>query len=105
LARALLRERQNQQAAENALIAVGLQHFLPMGHFTLGLALARMGHFERAALALETSVSLLPGMLNAHRCLAVIHGRPEGDKLKAAFHRDVVGQFSARRLRGVTTGS
>jgi tetratricopeptide (TPR) repeat protein len=99
MARVYLRERQDEDAAENALIAVGLQHFLPLGHFVLGLALARLGYFDRAVLALEMSVSMLPGLLNAHRCLAAIHSRPSGDKGKAGYHRDVAIDLSRQRAK------
>jgi tetratricopeptide (TPR) repeat protein len=65
-----LRQRRNGEAAEQALLAVGLQHFLPLGHFYLGVALARLGHRQRAMLAFETCLSMLPGLVAAHRCLA-----------------------------------
>ncbi|MGA7561568.1 MAG: alkaline phosphatase family protein, partial [Terriglobales bacterium] len=65
LAMVHLRKRRNEQAAEQALHAVGLQHFLPLGHFYLGVALARLGHRERAALAFETSLTMLPGLMAA----------------------------------------
>ena len=102
LARVYLRQRKNRQAAENAFIAVGLQHASPAGHFALGLALARLGHFDRAAVALETAVSMAPGMLNAHRFLAAIHARPQGDKSKAGHHRDMAAQLSIQRRRNRT---
>ncbi len=56
LAKVHLRKRRNEQAAEQAHHPVGLQHFLPHGHFYLGVALARLGHQKRAALAFETIV-------------------------------------------------
>src|SRR5579872_3447330 len=59
LAMVRLRQRRNEEAAEQALLAVGLQHFLPLGHFYLGVALARLGHRQRAMLAFETSLSML----------------------------------------------
>jgi tetratricopeptide (TPR) repeat protein len=99
LARVYLRERKNKRAAKNALIAVGLQHYMPVGHFVLGLALGRLRYFNRAIQALETSVLMVPGFLNAHRCLAAIHGRPEGNKSKAAHHREVALQLSQERER------
>lgn len=97
LARVHLRQRRNEKAAENALIAVGLQHFLPLGHFVLGLSLARLRQYERAEIALETALAMHPGWLNAHRCLAAIYARPEGDKSKAGQHRDMVLQVSRQR--------
>jgi predicted AlkP superfamily phosphohydrolase/phosphomutase/Tfp pilus assembly protein PilF len=84
-----LRQRRNEEAAEQALLAVGLQHFLPLGHFYLGVALARLAHRERAALAFETALSMLPGLIAAHRWLAALYMRPGGDLEKAVRHREI----------------
>ncbi len=100
LAMALLRQRRNEEAAEQALLAVGLQHFLPMGHFYLGVALARLGHRERSALAFETALSMLPGLMAAHRWLATLYTQPGGDPEKAARHRGIFLQM--RKQRQVT---
>jgi len=97
LASVHLRQRQNEQAVEEALLAVSLQHFLPMGHFYLGVALARLGHFHRSGLAFETVVAMVPGFINAHRWLVAIHSRPGGDLSKAAQHRKLVGDVIQRR--------
>jgi predicted AlkP superfamily phosphohydrolase/phosphomutase/tetratricopeptide (TPR) repeat protein len=97
LAMVHLRQRRNQEAAQQALIAVGLQHFLPLGHFHLGIALARMGHRERAILAFETSVVMLPGLIPAHRWLAALAMQPGGDPEKAARHREIYLQLRKRR--------
>jgi predicted AlkP superfamily phosphohydrolase/phosphomutase/Flp pilus assembly protein TadD len=97
LAMVCLRQRHNEEAAEQALLAVGLQHFLPLGHFYLGVALARLGHRERAILAFETSLSMLPGLLAAHRWLAALHGRAGGSPEKAARHRYVRAQLKRQR--------
>jgi tetratricopeptide (TPR) repeat protein len=92
-----LRKRRNEEAAEQALQAVGLQHFLPMGHFYLGVALARLGHRERSALAFETSLTMLPGLLAAHRWLAALYQQAGGDPGKAARHREIYLQMRKRR--------
>jgi tetratricopeptide (TPR) repeat protein len=97
LAMVRLRQRRNEEAAEQALLAVGLQHFLPLGHFYLGVALARIGHLPRATLAFETSLSMLPGLLPAHRWLAALYGRPDGDLEKAARHRAIFLQMRESR--------
>ena len=93
----MLRRRKNEEAVEEALVAVSLQHFLPMGHFYLGVALARLGHFHRATLAFETAVSMAPGFLNAHRWLIALNSRPEGDLAKAAQHRTLLETLIERR--------
>jgi hypothetical protein len=70
---------------------------MPVGHLVLGIALARLGHFDRAVVALETALSMAPGLLNAHRVLVAIHSRPEGDKRKAGLHKDLAMQLAAQR--------
>jgi predicted AlkP superfamily phosphohydrolase/phosphomutase/tetratricopeptide (TPR) repeat protein len=97
LAQLLLRKRQNEDAAEESLVAVGLQHFLPLGHYCLGVALARLGHPHRATVAFDTSVSMLPGLVNGHRWLAALHSRPGGDREKAATHRQIASDLLKRR--------
>lgn len=94
-----LRQRRNEEAAEQTLLAVGLQHFLPLGHFYLGVALARLGQRERAALAFETSLSMVPGLLAAHRWLAALYARPGGDPEKSVRHREIFLQLRQRRLK------
>ena len=97
LAQVYLRRRQNEDAAEESLAAVGLQHFLPLGHYALGVALARLGHPHRATLAFETSVSMLPGLVNGHRWLAALYSRPGGDLEKAVTHRKLAADLMERR--------
>jgi len=97
LAMVRLRQRRNEEAAEQALLAVGLQHFLPLGHFYLGVALARLGHRQRAMLAFETCLSMLPGLVAAHRWLAALHSQPGGDLDKAVRHRSLYAQLMYQR--------
>ena len=92
-----LRQRRNEEAAEEALLAVGLQHFLPLGHFYLGVALARLGHRQRAILAFETALSMVPGLLPAHRWLTALHSGPGGSPDKAARHRFLYAQLKSQR--------
>jgi len=92
-----LRQRRNEEAAEQALLAVGLQHFLPLGHFYLGVALARLGHRDRAALAFETSLSMLPGLIAAHRWLAALYTQPGGNLEKAVRHREIFLRMRRQR--------
>ena len=92
-----LRQRRNEEAAEEALLAVGLLHFLPLGHFYLGVALARLGHHERAALAFETALTMLPGLVAAHRWLAALYTRPGGDLEKAVRHRELFLRMRRQR--------
>jgi hypothetical protein len=97
MARVRLRQRRDTEAADEALTAVGLEHFLPLGHFFLGVALVRVRHFKRAIQAFETTLSLAPGFAPAHRWLAAVHSRPRGDKKRAAEHRDWLRQRREHR--------
>jgi predicted AlkP superfamily phosphohydrolase/phosphomutase/tetratricopeptide (TPR) repeat protein len=103
LSQVYLRRRRNEDAAEEALVAVGLQHFLPLGHYALGVALARLGHPHRAILAFETSLSMLPGLVNAHRWLAALQSRPGGELEKAAAHRKLAADLLKRRREQLAT--
>jgi hypothetical protein len=75
-----------------------------MGHFILGVGLARLGHFHRAILAFETVVSMAPGFLNAHRWLIALNSRPGGDLAKAAQYRKLLQALIEWR-RAATTAS
>jgi tetratricopeptide (TPR) repeat protein len=97
LAIVYLRKRRNDLAAERALHAVGLQHFLPQGHFYLGVALARLGYRERAVLAFETSLIMVPGLMAAHRWLANLYRQPGGDPEKSASHNSIYLQMRQRQ--------
>jgi len=88
LAVALLNQRRNEEAAEHCLRAIALAHHMPLAHYHLGLALTRLGQDERAIQALETSLLIKPGLLNAHRLLAVLYN--ERDPAKAIAHRQVI---------------
>jgi predicted AlkP superfamily phosphohydrolase/phosphomutase/tetratricopeptide (TPR) repeat protein len=72
LSRTYLRQRRDPDAAREALTAVGLEHRLPLGHLSLGIALARLGHFERAEAALRMALSQSPRLRPAHRYLAAL---------------------------------
>ncbi|HEV3148352.1 MAG TPA: alkaline phosphatase family protein [Chthoniobacterales bacterium] len=85
LAVALLNQRRNEEAAEHCLRAIALAHHMPLAHYHLGLVLTRLGQDERAILALETGLMIEPGLLNAHRLLALLYN--ERDPAKASAHR------------------
>jgi tetratricopeptide (TPR) repeat protein len=99
LAQLRLRRRQNREASEEALAAVGLRHFLPMGHYCLGVALGRMNHLERAELAFRTALSMAPGLLNAHRWLVAIYRRTGADLVTIANHQRAIAELQERRVR------
>lgn len=64
-----LRQRREEEAAAHALEAVSLRYEQPAAHYQLGVAMARMGHRDRAATALKAALSLAPEMKPARRLL------------------------------------
>lgn len=87
-----LGQKRFEEAVEHALRAVELRHFFPAAHYTLGVALTRMRDFDDAVKAFGATISMQPGMIDAHRYLASIF-RHLGDRTGARAHRD-----AARRL-------
>jgi tetratricopeptide (TPR) repeat protein len=102
LAVAMIGQQRWEEAAEHALRAVGLLHFFPLAHYHLGVALVRLGWYDRAVQAFEVALAMHPAMLNAHRYLASIH-RQLGDRERALRHRRAAEALIARR-RGQVVG-
>jgi len=97
MARLKLRTRKNREAAEEALAAVGLQHFLPLGHFCLGVALSRLAQFDRAELAFRTALSMAPGMINAHRWLVALYRHRGSDPERVLEHQRAIAELKSKR--------
>ena len=92
LAAALARQNHNVEAVQWALTALGLQHFLPEGHFQLGAVLTKLNFPERAIQAFETGLSMRPGHVPAHRFLARLY-RHIGRTDRAAHHRQRIREL------------
>ncbi len=90
LASCHLHAKRYEAAAETALHALGLRFDLSLGHFYLGLALARLGDEARAIQAFETCLHYQPDGIAAHRFLATLFTRRPDGAEKADFHRDQV---------------
>lgn len=97
MARLRLRTRRNHEAAEEALAAVGLQHFLPMGHYCLGVALSRLGQLDRAEIAFRTALSMAPGLINAHRWLVAIYRHRRSDPGRILEHQRAISEIKKKR--------
>ncbi len=91
------RGRRHEEAAEHALTAVGLRHLLPQGHYQLGVALAHLGHTDRAIVAFEMALHQAPNIALAHRWLVRL-ALKAGDPVRAAKH-DVLWSQLRRRQR------
>ena len=72
LCRCFLPRRMNKHAAEEALQSIGLLYFSPFAHFSLGIALHRLGNIPRAVEALNVAISQSPNYVDAHLRLALI---------------------------------
>ena len=89
-----LKRHENELAAEAALAAVGLLHYLPRAHFNLGVALARMKDYERSAVAFENACHNHGSMLSGHRWLCHLYTRFLNDPEKADRHKNRCDQLS-----------
>ena len=94
-AQVALKRRENEQAIDFALRAVGLTHRLAISHYVLGVALARLEKFDEAILALETAIAVAPGMRRARRRLTVLY-RQTGRDNDSVWKQDL----AAKNLAG-----
>jgi len=67
--------RQPESAADLALQAIALRYETPAAHLQLGIALARLGQWARAAVAFRATLNLAPGVKSAARYLDVVNAR------------------------------
>jgi tetratricopeptide (TPR) repeat protein len=68
----MLRQKKDQEAADHALHALQIRYEQPAAHYQLGVAMARMGRPERAAVAFEAALALAPEMKRARRYLSQV---------------------------------
>src|ERR1019366_2409399 len=94
LCRMALRRRKFSAAAQSALDALQRIPHYPLGHFLLGLALAGMKEYQRAAEAFRAAISFNPNFPEAQVRLAALLERHLGDAQSAREHRRL-----ARRMR------
>jgi predicted AlkP superfamily phosphohydrolase/phosphomutase/tetratricopeptide (TPR) repeat protein len=92
--RLALRRRNFSVATRSALDALQRIHDYPLAHFLLGLALAGMKEYERAAQAFRAAISFNPNFPEAHVRLAALLDKHLGDADSAREHRSL-----ARRMR------
>jgi len=94
-----MKKKANQDAAMHALNAVGLMHQYPRAHYTLGLALARLGDFERSAQALEVCLSMAPSFRAARKILIRIYKRRLNKPGQAAAHAKALAETRRKSSR------
>jgi predicted AlkP superfamily phosphohydrolase/phosphomutase/tetratricopeptide (TPR) repeat protein len=92
-----LRARAYEEAADFALRGLGLRFDLALGHYYLGVALARLGDDDRAIQAFETCLRYQPGWNPAHRYLLLLCRRRPDRAEQAQGHREFLRGRVARR--------
>src|SRR5206468_290849 len=97
LAYALLRQRRYDEAAGAAILAVGLQHHLPMAHFYLGCALVRLQLIDRAIQAFQMALNQRGPIYFAHRWLARLYKDQPGREERSAYHATEAMKNGERR--------
>jgi predicted AlkP superfamily phosphohydrolase/phosphomutase/tetratricopeptide (TPR) repeat protein len=86
MCRVALQKRHNSAAAQSALECIQRLYHYPMGHFLLGIALARLKNYARAADAFRVALSVNPNFPQAHLRLAFLLQRRLNDPAGAAEH-------------------
>ncbi len=99
-----LERREDQAAAESALRATGLRFHWPEAHAVLGVALARLGHFSEAVMALERSIAQRPTML-AHRTLARVLEHAGWDPEVVRRHHEAAESLERRSVQSPARNS
>ncbi len=97
MAETYLAQRRNFDAAGFALTATGLLYHYPHAHFTLGVALHRLGYIDRAVEAFLVCLNQNPNMLVARQKLALIYERRLKDPAKAEAERKKIRETVERR--------
>lgn len=92
-----IRKRDWEGAADYALRAVAIKFDQPLAHYTLGVALARLGQDAQAAQALETCLRYAPGFYPAHRYLLALYRRQPERAENVRIHREFIRGHVQRR--------
>jgi tetratricopeptide (TPR) repeat protein len=97
LCRIALRRRKFGAAAQSALDALQRIYDNPQAHFLLGLALAGMKEYARAAEAFRAAISFNPNFPEAHVRLAALLEKHLNDAERAREHRRLAHRMRTHR--------
>lgn len=97
LACAALVRQDFERVLNHSLCAVGLTHAMPMAHYHLGLALAKMDRMEEAIFALKTAIGLQPHLQCAHKLLGEIYSHT-GRNLEKFWHHSIKANANGVRF-------
>jgi tetratricopeptide (TPR) repeat protein len=101
LCRMELRRRRYSAAAQSALDALQRIYHYPLAHYLLGVALAGMKEYEKAAAAFGAAISFNPNFPEAHLRLAAVLEKRLGNPVAAAEHKRLAREM---RREGPGTG-
>jgi len=92
-------------AVESFLNAIGLKYHFPMAHYNLGTALAKIGDFENAAVALEIAVKQFPRFVKARRSLIKLYSNKlENPKKLEEAKKELTEVMEERKTIYVVSG-
>ena len=94
-----LRQERYEEAAEEALNAIGLTYHFPQAHYHLGEALYGKGEYQQASEAFGMAAKMTPGNRKAHQWLIKLYEGPLQQPDKAGNHRE----FIAEKIKGTIT--
>ena len=85
-----LRQGKYEQAAHEALNAIGLMYHFPPAHYHLGEALFMLEKYVESSQAFEVALSMMPRLNKARRWLVKIYRDKLKDEAKASFHDKIL---------------
>ncbi len=93
----MMRKRDYQSAADYSLDAIGLLYHFPVAHLNLGIALSKLGMYEKAVEAFRVCLNMSPGMIPAHRYLSFIYLYKLNMKTKATEHIETMKKLRKKK--------
>jgi len=87
-----------EEAADNALNAIGLLYHIPMAHFILGKSLFQLQLFQNAAEAFEVTAGMMPRYFPARKFLFDIYENYLKTPEKAEPHKKVMEELMKGRI-------
>ncbi len=93
LAISQLRSGKYEEAADNALNAIGLIYHFPLAHYHFGEALYMLGMFKEASEAFEVCLTMAPNITKARGWLVKIYDKKLNNKEKTESHNKILKEY------------
>ncbi|PKP01782.1 MAG: hypothetical protein CVU11_14190 [Bacteroidetes bacterium HGW-Bacteroidetes-6] len=101
-AQIMLHKKQYEEAADNALNAIGFLYHFPKAHFLLGQSLVHLQYYEGAANAFELALEMSPKLFPARRWLIDIYEKHLNLPEKAEAHRKKIEDMTKGKITVVS---